>query len=418
MNLKYTFIAIAFLTITTVCGQSTNTTSAAVAYKDATSQMMYQKFDKAVSLFEEAKGLIDKAITEITDDTKEKVTAKAWYYKALIYMDYSQALAMSGDTAKFKSVVTEKYGEETKAAFEKAVTFSRYKSDLETYVKGKADMMFSMGTQAYNMGTKEGYEGAQQAYLGAAEMMKMVGQIDTNAYVNAAICAEKIERYDLAVQSYKVLAENGYKDGMGYYYLAFAYNKLGDDENYKKAIEEGLNKYPTKKELIIESVNYNLKKGNKKEALSALEKAIQADPNNKTVYFAAGSTFQDMMEAEGAELDAKTREEFLAKAGGYYDKALELDPNYKDAAYNKGAMYLNAGIDMDTQKNNLKLGDPNFEVLEKKANEMFTNAISALEVAHKLDPKNKPIVKYLKVLYGKIGNREKQMEMNNKLKEM
>ncbi|MCH2225897.1 MAG: tetratricopeptide repeat protein, partial [Crocinitomicaceae bacterium] len=152
--------------------------------------------------------------------------------------------------------------------------------------------------------------------------------------------------------------------------------------------------------------------------LTALEKAIEADPNNKTVYFAAGSTFQDMMEADGAELDEETREEFLAKAGGYYDKALELDPNYKDAAYNKGAMYLNAGIDMDTQKNNLKLGDPNFEVLEKKASEMFEKAISALEVAHKLDPKNKPIVKYLKVLYGKIGNREKQMEMNNKLKEM
>ncbi|MEZ4938696.1 MAG: hypothetical protein R2799_13985 [Crocinitomicaceae bacterium] len=64
---------------------------------------------------------------------------------------------------------------------------------------------------------------------------------------------------------------------------------------------------------------------------------------------------------------------------------MELDPKYQDAAYNKGAMYLNAGIDMDTQKNNLKLGDPNFEKLEKKANEMFAKAIDALEVAHQLD---------------------------------
>lgn len=418
MNLKYTLVAIFTVATFSIYGQSTNTTSAAVAYQDAQKQMMYQKFDKSVELLEEAKGLIDKAITELTPDTKEKVTSKAWYYKALIYMDYSQALAMTGDTTKLKSVITEEYGKETKTAFEEAMKYSRYKDDLKNYVKTKADMLFGMAGQAYNMGTKEGYEGAQQAYFGAAEMMKMVGVIDTNSYVNAAICAEKIERYDLAVESYKVLAENGYKDGMAYYYMAFAYSKLGDDENYKKAIDEGLAKHPNKKELIIESVNYNLSKGNKKEALESLEKAIQADPNNKTVYFAAGSTFQDMMEADGANLDAETREEFLAKAGSYYDKALELDPNYQDAAYNKGAMYLNAGIDMDTQKNNLKLGDPNFEKLEKKANEMFSKAISALEVAHKLDPKNKPIVKYLKILYGKVGNREKQLEMNNKLKEM
>ncbi|MEZ4938697.1 MAG: hypothetical protein R2799_13990 [Crocinitomicaceae bacterium] len=49
------------------------------------------------------------------------------------------------------------------------------------------------------------------------------------------------------------------------------------------------------------------------KALDALEKAIQADPNNKTVYFAAGSTFQDMMEADAANLDAETRE-FRVKA--------------------------------------------------------------------------------------------------------
>lgn len=418
MNLKYTLVAILTAATFTVFGQGTNTTSAAVAYQDASKSLAYQKLDDAVKSYEEAKTYIDKAISELTPDTKEKIASKAWYYKALIYSDYSQAVAMKGDTAKLKSLMTEEYGKETQEAFTKALTYDRYKKELENYVKQKAGMAQTIGSQMYKQGTDEGYLQAQQAFFGAGEMMKMIGVIDTSAYFNAAVCAEKVQRYDLAAESYKVLSKEGFRDGSAYAYLAMAYANLEKDEERKKAIEEGLEKFPSNKDLIIESVNYNLSKGNKEDALKSLEKAIELAPDNKTIYFAAGSTLQDIMDAEGSDLDAETRAEFLKKAGSYYDKALELDPNYQDAAYNKGAMYLNAGIDTDTQKNNLKLGDPNFEKLEKKANEFFGKAIEALEVAHKLDPKNKPIVKYLKILYGKVGNREKQVEMNNKLKEM
>jgi tetratricopeptide (TPR) repeat protein len=417
MKLKYFLVAFLAVSTFTANAQKVNTTSAAVAYKSAQKEMMYQKFAKSTDLLAEAKELIDKS--SVHEDTK--TDAKTWYYKALIYMDYSQAIAMSGDSVKMKAVITEEYGNQTKKAFENAVEFDkkgRYKSDLQNYVKSKADMLFNIAGQQYGLNTDEGFGNAQQAYFGAAEMMSLVEIIDTNAYVNAAICAEKIKKYDLAVNSYKVLAEHGYRDGLAYYYMAYAYNQLGDDTNYKKAIDDGLAKHPGKKELIIESVNYNLSKGNKEEALKSLEKAIELDPTNKTVYFAAGSTFQDLMDADDSKLDEATKKEFLEKAGSYYDKALEIDPNYQDAAYNKGAMYLNAGIDMDTKANNLPLGDPNEAKYKAEAKTLFEKAISALEIAHKLDAKNKPIVKYLKILYGKVGNKEKQLEMNNLLKTM
>ncbi|MEZ4938699.1 MAG: hypothetical protein R2799_14000 [Crocinitomicaceae bacterium] len=69
----------------TIYGQSTNTTSAAVAYQEAQKQMMYQKFDKSVELLEEAKGLIDKAVSEITPGEKEKVVSKALLQSFDIY---------------------------------------------------------------------------------------------------------------------------------------------------------------------------------------------------------------------------------------------------------------------------------------------------------------------------------------------
>ncbi|MCB0478918.1 MAG: tetratricopeptide repeat protein [Crocinitomicaceae bacterium] len=421
--MKYTLVAVLTFATFTVFGQSTNTTSAAVAYQDASSSLAYQKFDDAVKSYKEAKDLIDKAISEITAETKEKVESKAWFYKAKIYADYANALAMKAqmdkDTSIVAEVMTEKYQNETQEAFKKALTFDRYRGELEDYVKGQAGMATTIATQMYNQGSDEALLAAQQAFFGAGKMMEMIGVKDTSSFLNAAICAEKIQRYDLAVESYKILSAEGFRGGSSYSYLANAYNNLGEDEKRKAAIDEGLAKYPNNKELIIESVNYNLSKGNKTEALSALEKAIELAPDNKTIYFAAGSTLQDLMDADDSKLDAATREEFLMKAGGYYDKALELDPNYADAAYNKGAMYLNAGIDTDTEKNNLDLNDrENFQRLEKKANEMFNKSIEALEVAHKLDSKNASIVKYLKILYGKVGNREKQVEMNNKLKEL
>ena len=418
MRIKYSLVAL-FATITIgLHAQGTNTTSAAVAYSNAQGEMMKQNAAKYKEYLEEGKAEIDKAIAALTPETKEKIAAKAWYYKALIYMEYPQAIAMSGDQDAAKEFMTEEYAKETKEAFENAMKYNRYAEDLKTYAQQKAGMAFNLAGAQYKLDTPEGYENAQQLYFGAGELMRMVDVLDTNAYFNAAVCAEKIERFDLSLESWKVLAEHNYRGGLAYYYMAFSYKKMDDDEKYQKSIEDGLTKHPNLKELIIESVNYNLANGNKKAALDALEKAIQADPNNKTVYYAAGSTFQDLMDQEGDKIDDETRKQFLDKAGSYYDKALELDPNYLDAAYNKGAMYLNAGVDITKKANNLQLGDPKFDVLQEQAKEMYEKAIPALEKALELDPKNKGIVRNLKILYGKVGNREKQTEMTNKLKTM
>lgn len=414
MRLKYSLVAIFTLATLGLKAQSTETTSAAVAYNGAQKEMMYGNMDKYAGLLEEAKSEIDKAVSKITADTKEKISSKAWYYKAMIYMDYPMALQAKGDTAAVKALMTEEYGNETKTAFENAMKSKNYADDLKTYVQQKAGMLFNYAGAEYKKDSDEGYTNAQSMYFTAGEMMRMVNVIDTNAYYNAAVCAEKVERFDLSLESWKVLAENNYRDGLAYYYMAFSYKQMKDDANYAKAIEDGLAKHPTKKELIIESVNYNLAKGNKKEALDALEKAIKADPNNKTVYYAAGSTFQDLMDQEGEKIDDETRAQFLEKAGGYYDKALEIDPNYLDAAYNKGAMYLNAGVDITKKANNLQLGDPQFEVLQAEAKKMYEKAIPALEKALELDGKNKGIVRNLKILYGKVGNKEKQLEMRDR----
>ena len=71
-----------------------------------------------------------------------------------------------------------------------------------------------------------------------------------------------------------------------------------------------------------------LKQGRSAELVSELDEAIDSDPGNVVYYFARAITFEGMGEIEKASAD--------------YDKILEIDPEYYDAAFNKGVMYLNS----------------------------------------------------------------------------
>ncbi|MEZ4938698.1 MAG: hypothetical protein R2799_13995 [Crocinitomicaceae bacterium] len=110
---------------------------------------------------------------------------------------------MTGDTAKLKTVITEDYGKETKAAFEEAMKYDPDKSDLQNYVKGKQTCCLLWEVRLTTWERKKVMKGRNKLISESAELMKMVGVIDTNSYVNAAICAEKIERYDLLLNHTK-----------------------------------------------------------------------------------------------------------------------------------------------------------------------------------------------------------------------
>lgn len=114
------------------------------------------------------------------------------------------------------------------------------------------------------------------------------------------------------------------------------------------------------------------------EAVGHLAEAIKIHPNYKNAYLLLGNAYNYLKDYEKSIL--------------YYQKALELDPDYPDAQNNLGITYREAGRFYGEQKGNL------------------LKALEYLEKAYQLRPKEYETVRLLGVAYGISNNGRKAVE--------
>ncbi len=105
------------------------------------------------------------------------------------------------------------------------------------------------------------------------------------------------------------------------------YLKTGDTAKALEAVTVGRGLLDSDKSLINAELDLYLKMGRSKELIEKLDVAIADDPGNTIYYFARAISFEGIGDMDKASAD--------------YDKILEIDPSFYDAAYNKGVMYLN-----------------------------------------------------------------------------
>jgi Flp pilus assembly protein TadD len=166
-------------------------------------------------------------------------------------------------------------------------------------------------------------------------------------------------------------------------------------------IEEGIEKYPDDFNLLIAQTNLYLTSGQTDKAMSNLSEAIKKDPTNPTIYYAVGVNYATMNNLEEAE-----------KA---YLKAVELKPDYFEANYNLGALYVNRAAEILNEANKLKLNDPNYAKMKEDADAALKLSIPYLETAQTIDATDKSTLLALKEIYTRLGMYDKLKEVNEKL---
>lgn len=97
----------------------------------------------------------------------------------------------------------------------------------------------------------------------------------------AALSALYGEQPQKALVLLKELTQSNYADKQGVYeQIASTYNALNDSVNYLKALQDGLEAYPSSQFFIGSLVNYYLSSGDYKSALEYVDKVIAKDPTN------------------------------------------------------------------------------------------------------------------------------------------
>jgi len=182
------------------------------------------------------------------------------------------------------------------------------------------------------------------------------------------------------------------------------YKEKGDTAAFLKTIQDGRIVFPNDQKLLTEELNLYLLKGKSADAEKLLLLAIEKDPENAQLHYAAGTIFEDLGK----------RSEAIAA----YQKAISLKADYWEAYFNLGAVYNNEAKRLQDIANNEK-DMKKYEVLNKAAEDEFKKGLPFLEKALELAPKDSEdvsaLLKTLKVIYSRMGMTDKYNEVKQRL---
>jgi tetratricopeptide (TPR) repeat protein len=254
-----------------------------------------------------------------------------------------------------------------------------------------------MGIAAYN---ESKYSEAAKLFLVGEAAAANLGVVDTLALYNGGLAAEQAEDFETALKQYRKATEIGYLGAKMYLYMANIYQRMEDQEGYLAIVKEGREAYPEDADLIVYELNYYLQNQKFEEAKNNLLLAIEKEPDNKQLYFSLGVVYDNIGNPEEA-----------IKA---YKKAIEIDPDYFDAAYNLGAFYFNRGVEMNNEANEIEDNDK-YKAKREEAKAEFSKGLPHLEKAHELDPSDMGALASLQQLYATLNMTEKYQKMKDKL---
>lgn len=360
-----------------------------------------QKQDRTTAFNYLRKGQLDKALQFIEPTISDPTTmndAKTWFYRGNIYLQIHMS-----ERPEFKNLDPNAL---TKA-FESYQKMLQLDTKKEFYYDAIKNLLV-ISEQLYNTGVESykasNYNAALENFEKAVAVSASYDNIDTLAIFNAGLAAESAVNYPKAIEYYNRLIELNYPQPLIYSSLSGVYLAQGDTLKAFEAINQGREKYPEEFALLITETNLYLSTGETEKAMTNLQQAVKTDPNNPTIHYAVGASYDQMGNKAEAE-----------KA---YIAAVQLKPDYFEPNYNLGALYVNQAAEIINEANKLKLGDPKYDVMKLEADGILQKSLPYLETASKLDPKDKNTLIALKEIYTRLNMIDKLKEVNTRLSEM
>lgn len=339
----------------------------------------YQEFD--------ALGKAQVNIDEAAENPGTSTKAKTWYYRGNVYW------AIYGSKHESHATLSSNPLEEAVKSYAKVVELEpkgQYTDDSKLKILQASNLMVNAGVEAF---TKEDYAKALTVFETSVMYKKMLGIVDTVGVNNSALAASASKNFEKAILHYETLISfQGDKNGNNYIALSKAYKELGNKEKAIQTLQSGRAKFPDDANLITEELNYYLVGGQTQEAEAMLKLAVEKDPTNHVLYFAAGTVYDKL----------GNREATISN----YKKAIEIKPDYYDAYYNLGAYIFNEGKLLQDKANEEK-DMKKYEVGKKQADDKFQEALPYLEKAVDLRPDDMEIANILLQLYGRLSMSDK-----------
>jgi tetratricopeptide (TPR) repeat protein len=400
--MKKTIFTILLAAISSIAfAQKQNITSAAILLKQYSSEK-----DTSVQTLKikEAKEFIDQAFANESTSNEPKM----WNYRAPIYLQIALKKPSLDEDAILKA--TEAHIKCLQKD-EKGRIIVRKWTEEEDVLSGLINCGFLLFKYAIDKYDAQDYTGALKYYNAIFDIIPF----DTEGQLKKGNITKETVLYNSFFAS-RDMKDNAKSKELLQQLMDIDFNKPAiyvnmsniylEEKNNDKALEylaSGRKIFKGDQSLITTEINLFIKLGRTSELIEKLGEAIALDSGNALLYFNRGTIYDQEGDFLNAEKD--------------YIASLERNPNAFDANYNLGALYFNEGASTKNKANetsNNKL----FEKLKKEADAFFTKALPFLEIAYKLNAKDRNTLLALKQLYYFKEDYPKSEEMKKQIEEL
>ncbi|MBE0651401.1 MAG: tetratricopeptide repeat protein [Bacteroidales bacterium] len=340
----------------------------------------------------EAKEAIDQAVK----NEKTMNDAKTWLYYGEIY--YGIATSPLPVFRNLDANAAQKALDGLQKA-KKLDEKNKIVKEADDYIGKLSAVFYTNGANDFKV---KDYNKAITDFEQAFKIAGMLGKTDTTAAYNIGISGVLANQPKVAAEYLKKCIDLNFKDPKVFIFYARSLKQMGDTTGAMQALTEGRGRYPKELSILLEQAQVYLEQGKSEQLIASLKEAISKEPNNPgnaNFYFLIGKSYDD----SGNKVEAEN----------YYKKAIDVNPNFFEAYYNIGAIFVNKASNIQKQANDLPLDKvKEYNALNDSANVQLQLALPWLEKSLSIRPGDKLSTTALKEAYTRLKMYDKLKALN------
>ena len=188
--------------------------------------------------------------------------------------------------------------------------------------------------------------------------------------------------------------------------MTLIYIEQGNNEKATSLIKAARAESPNDVALMRADADMSYKLGDVARYNELMVEIVATDPDNPEIYFNLGVGSAQIGQNE--------------KAVEYYERALDLKPDYEAALINLAVLILSGEDELVNEMNSLgnsAADNKRYDQLKKERQAIYSESLPYLERALTLSPKNQEVIRTLMNIHGQLGNDKEYQEMKAKLED-
>ncbi len=221
-----------------------------------------------------------------------------------------------------------------------------------------------------------------------AEVIRTDTLLPTIAYY-AGMVATRLEDYPSVLKYAPFAKDNAEVGKYAMELVSTALKAEGDTAKWIASLQEGVQKYPDHQFFFGNLIDYYSNSNKYDEAMKFADDMLAKEPNNTFYLYVKGYLYHNMYTTL-KEKDAAQATASLEKAIEFYQKTIEIDPNYAEAYSNLGLVYCLQAQDF-SEKATTDVNDPKYKEDQATLRTFYEKAKPCYEKARQLQPEKKEL---------------------------